>query len=167
MSFPRGFYQMAPTLGGFVCDETTGAFVRGILVPTPEYNAMSVEQRLGLMQLDFFPRWRLYGGPFSLKSDAEQWDDYLPFWGFSNNLTWVSHGTRCIVPDHVFKWPADQSVKWEWVWEVQKPAAVAKTWNQMKGQYDFTWAQGGIAGVPPGPPPSVPLPPGLQKVRWA
>ena len=164
MSFPRGFYQAD---GGFECEDTTGAFVRGILTPTSEYDAMPFEKRLELMQLGVFPRWRLYGGPFFLKQDAEQWDDYLFFWGFQHGLTWVSHGTRCIVPDHVFKWPADKSVKWEWVWETQKPAAVQKSaWNPSKGQYDYTWAQGGVAGLPSVAVPDVPLPPS-QRVRWA
>lgn len=162
MSFPRNFYQMAPTPGGFVCDDVKGAFVLGILVPTPEYNAMGIHKQVELMQLGPLPRWRLYGGPFFLKGDADDWDFYLNFWGFNNNLTWVSHGTRCIVPDHVFKWPADKSVKWEWVWETQRPAAVQKTWNQMKDQYDYTWVQGGIAGVPM---PGVVLP-GAEKIRW-
>ena len=167
MSFPRNFYQMAPTNApSWSCDDTTGAFVRGVLVPTPEHDAMSVEQKLGLMQLDFFPRWRLYGGPFALRQDAEQWDDYLPFWGFKNDLTWVSHGTRCIVPDWVFKWPADKSVKWEWVWETGKPAAVQKVPNK-NGGYDYVWAQGGVAGLPSVARPDVPLPPGSQRVRWA
>lgn len=170
MSFPRGFYQAD---GGFECDVTNAAFTRGILLPTQQYDAMSIEQRLKLMELEVFPRWRLYGGPFFLKQDADQWDDFMFFWGFQHGTTWVSHGTRCIVPDYVFKWPADKSVKWEWVWETERPAAVQKIWNPNKGKYDYVWAKGGVSGVPgvSGLPPDVALPQPSQRapsrVRWS
>lgn len=117
-NLPRGFYE---TDGGFDCGDADAAYVRGILLPTATYDAMPLDQRLLLQSYDVYPRWRLYGGPFKLKQDADAWDRYLTFWAFDQGQTWISHGTVCIVPPYVLAWPADSSVQWQWVNESQKP----------------------------------------------
>lgn len=135
-ALPRGFQQSD---GGFGCDSTDAGFVRGILLPTDQYNAMSIEQRLALRDPNVFPRWRLYGGPFSQRAEADAWDRYLYFYGFNNNLTWVSHGTICIVPSYVIPWPADASRRWDWIYEAQKPPEAKKVYDANKGQNTVVW----------------------------
>lgn len=133
---PRGF-QYAD--GGFPCDDFDPAFVRGILLPTSTYDAMSFDQKFALQNVDVYPRWRLYGGPFKLKQDADAWDNYLFFWGFNSGQTWISHGTVCIVPPSVLAWPADQGVRWDWIMESRKPDLAQKVWNPQAGRYEIKW----------------------------
>lgn len=136
MSVPRGFFQSD---GGFSCDDVSGAFVRGILVETPKYNALSFDDKFELQQTHVYPRWRLYGGPFYLKMSAQKWDEYLFFWGFEHGITWVSHGTVCVVPDWAIPWPADKSVQWTWVHEASAPAQVRRQYSQPKNAYENVW----------------------------
>jgi hypothetical protein len=133
---PRGFFQAD---GGFACDDFAPAYVRGILMPTPYYDGLSFDEKFALQNADVYPRWRLYGGPFNLKQDADAWDNYLFFYAFNSNQTWVSHGTVCIVPPSVLAWPADQGVRWDWVNEARKPDLAQKVWNSATGRYDIVW----------------------------
>ncbi len=114
LGLPRGFVAAG---NGLPCDGSTSAFVRGILIDTVVYNSMSQEQRLALQDPNVRPRWRLYGGPLSTRDLADQWDQFLYFWAFNNNKTWVSHNPVCIAPAWAVTWPPDQSMKWEWVWD--------------------------------------------------
>lgn len=134
---PRGF-QYAD--GGFPpCDDFAPAFVRGILMPNADYNALSFDQRFALQSADVYPRWRLYGGPFNLRQDADAWDQYLFFAAFQQNQTWVSHGTVCIVPPSALAWPADSSTQWGWVYETKRPDIAQRVWNAAAGRYDIVW----------------------------
>lgn len=135
---PRGFVYSDGVSPGLACDSTAPAYVRGILLPTPSFDALDVDQRLVLRNPNVYPRWRLFGGPFSLKYVAEQWDSYLHFWGFDKNLTWVSHGVACIVPSYILAWPADQSLRWDWVYEKTQPKIASRKYDQNKGQYVVT-----------------------------
>lgn len=135
-NLPRGFYQAD---GGFDCDDTSPAFVRGILLPTSTYDAMSIDQRLLLNNPDVYPRYRLYGGPFQQRAEADSWDRYLNFYAFSNGQTWVSHGTVCIVPGYALAWPADSGMRWDWVWEAQRPPEAQKQYDAQRGQNVIVW----------------------------
>lgn len=128
---PRGFIRSGSG-PGLQCEDTSPAYVRGILLPTTSYNALSFDQRFQLRQQDVYPRWRLYGGPFSLRYVAEQWDEYLHFWGFNSGQTWVSHQVVCIVPDYILQWPADKSVRWDWVYEKSYPTVASRKWDGNK-----------------------------------
>jgi hypothetical protein len=133
---PRGF-QYAD--GGFPCDDFDPAFVRGILIPTASYDALSFDQKFALQNVDVYPRWRLYGGPFKLKQDADAWDNYLFFWAFNNAQTWISHQPFCIVPPSDLAWPADSTLHWDWIYEHKKPDAAQRVWNPQAGRYEIKW----------------------------
>lgn len=133
---PRGFFQ---TDGGFDCDDFKPAFVRGILMPTPNYNALSFDEKFALQNTDVYPRWRLFGGPFQLKQDADAWDNYLNFFAFGSNQTWISHGTVCIVPSSMLAWPVDSSVQWSWIYETRKADLARRVWNPSAGRYEIQW----------------------------
>jgi hypothetical protein len=133
---PRGFYQ---TDGGFPCDFSSPAYVRGILMPTPNYDALSFDQKFALQNIDVYPRWRLYGGPFLVKQDADSWDQYLFFYAFNTGQTWISHGTVCIVPSSVLAWPPNAETNWDWVSETKKPDLAQKVWNKNTGRYEINW----------------------------
>jgi hypothetical protein len=136
MSVPRGFFEAD---GGFACDSTSYAFVRGVLLPQAEHDKLSFEQRFALQDPNVFPRWRLYGGPFSLRQTAEEWDHYLKFWAFQNGAVWVSHGTFCLAPPTQVPWPADKSLQWTWVNETSKPARVRRVWDSSISNYRVVW----------------------------
>ncbi len=140
---PRGFLYAG---SGIKCDDTSPAYVRGFLLPTKDYNALGVDGRLALRNPNVYPRWRLYGGPFSLRYVAQEWDDYLNFWGFDKGLTWVSHGVVCLVPESVLAWPSDKSLRWDWVYETGYPKAASRHYDAQKGQYVVTY---GTVAAPP------------------
>lgn len=133
---PRGFYESD---GGFDCNATSPAYVRGILMPTPYYDSLSFDEKFALQDPNVHPRWRLYGGPFLLKQDADAWDNYLFFYAFNSNQTWISHATACIVPSSVIAWPADSEIRWDWVYETKKSDRAQKVWNPQTGRYDLKW----------------------------
>jgi len=136
VGLPRGFYQ---TDGGFTCDDSSPAYVRGILLPTAQYNAMPLDQRLALQNADVYPRWRLFGGPFTQKSVADAWDQYLYFAAFDSGQTWISHGVVCIVPPYALAWPADSSVQWSWVNETQAAPQAQKQYDAKSGTNQIAW----------------------------
>lgn len=134
---PRGFQYADGT--SIPCNPAAPAFVRGILMPTADYNKLSFDARFKLSEPDVYPRWRLYGGPLS-RQDAEQWDTYLTFYAFNTNQTWVSHGVVCVVPSWILPWPADSGVDWGWVDETRRPDVASRVWNQQAGRYEVKWA---------------------------
>lgn len=134
---PRGFMRSGSG-PGLECDDASPAYVRGILLPTTTYKKLSFDQRLQLGQPNVFPRWRLYGGPFSMRYVAQQWEEYLHFWGFNNGQTFVSHQVVCIVPNHILKWPTDTNVRWDWVYETTYATVASRKWEN--GKYVLTFS---------------------------
>lgn len=128
MSVPRGFYETLQN-----CDEASPAFVRGVMATQAQWAAK------GISMLSF-PRWILYGGPFSTKQLAQVWDEYLFFNSSKQGLIWFGEKSPlCIVPTYQLKWPADTSLQWTWVYETSEPKRVTRTWNSAKQVYVFKW----------------------------
>jgi len=130
LGLPRGFVAAG---NGLPCDASSSAFVRGILIDTVLYNSMSPEQRLALQDPNVRPRWRLYGGPLSTRDLAQQWDQFLFFWAFNNNKTWISHGEVCIAPPWAVSWPPDSSMQWNWEWDNGDRVA-SRYWDPNQGK---------------------------------
>ena len=129
MSIPRGFYETAEE-----CDDTSPAFVRGILIDQAVYDKLTFDEKLKLSQV---PRLTLYGGPFQTRQIAEAWDQYLFFWASQNGKLWFSLGTPCVVSSYRIGWPADSSMQWTLVKETEQPRRVARQWDGK--QYKYVW----------------------------
>jgi hypothetical protein len=133
-SIPRGFFEIAQPAE---CDLSSPAFIRGMLMPRKDYDALPMVAPPGQMSqtnLHVTPRWALYGGPISTKKVADEWHTYLQLWAQNNGGIWVPYpdGTPCVVQSFRIKWPADSSFQWTWVREVYPPQRVAKN---AAGQY--------------------------------
>lgn len=131
LGLPRGFVAAGQNLP---CDGSASAFVRGILLNTAQYNAMSPQERLDLQDPNVRPRWRLYGGPFQTRDLADDWDRYLFFYAFNNNQTWISHNPICIAPPWAVKWPGDSGFRWEWLWDTGDRIA-NRYWDPNQGKW--------------------------------
>lgn len=128
MSVPRGFYETLQD-----CDDASPAFVRGVLVTQAQWAVKGIDL------LDF-PRWILYGGPFSTRQLAQVWDEYLFFNSAKQGLVWFGDKSPlCIVPSHRLQWPVNSSVQWTWVYEKEQPKRVKRVWSSAKQNYVFTW----------------------------
>lgn len=114
VGLPRGFVLSGQNLP---CDDSTSAFVRGVLLPKNTYDTMSIDDRLALDDPDKYPLWRLYGGPLSTRQLAQDWSRWLYFWAFNNNQVWIGHGEPCIAPSWAVSWPPDSSFQWSWIYE--------------------------------------------------
>jgi hypothetical protein len=131
VGLPRGFVLSGQNLP---CDDSSSAFIRGVLLPQSQYNAMSIDQRLALDNPHSYPMWRLYGGPLSTRALANDWDRWMYFWAFNNGQVWISHGTPCIAPGWAVQWPPDQSFRWEWVWENNQGKIANRYYDAQQGK---------------------------------
>lgn len=130
---PRGFYETTED-----CDQTSAAFLRGVLYDKAAYYAMSAQQK---MALEKPPRWVLYAGPFSMRSDALAFESNVWLWATRNGYIWLSLGAPCIVGKHRLPWPPDASWQWTWVFEDRLPRRVVRKWNPALNQYSYYWAE--------------------------
>jgi len=131
LGLPRGFVIAGQNLP---CDDSSTAFVRGVLVPKNVYDSMSVEQRLALDNPNAYPLWRLYGGPLATRSLANDWDRWLYFWAFNNGQVWISHGVPCVAPPWAVAPPPDTSFQWNWVWEAGPGKVANRYYDAQQGK---------------------------------
>jgi hypothetical protein len=130
-SVPRGFFEIA---SADECSDASPAFVRGLLMPRKDFDAIPFEKQT---QLHLPPRWTLYGGPIQTRAVARDWETYLHFWAQANGLIWVSYpdGTPCIVRSSYLPWPANAGFQWTWVREVEYPRRVVRDQTSIARRY--------------------------------